>query len=49
MGGIDPKDRPNSYDFEDKEEYERVHLAYEHGQKMKIYEFMRETGGMGMV
>lgn len=49
VAGLEPKDRPKSYDFEDKEEYERVHLAYEHGQKMKIYAFMRETGGMGMV
>lgn len=49
VAGLEPKDRPNSYDFEDKDEYERVHLAYEHGQKMKIYAFMRETGGMGMV
>lgn len=46
VAGLESKDRPKSYEFEDKEEYERVRLSYEHGQKMKIYAFMRENGGM---
>ena len=46
VAGLEPKDRPKSYDFDDKDEYERVHLAYEHGQKIKIYAFMRETDGL---
>jgi hypothetical protein len=46
IAGIEPKDRPNSYDFDDDDEYRRKLLAWEHEHKSKIYAFMLETGGM---
>lgn len=46
VAGLEPKDRPNSYDFEDKEEYRRKLLAWEHEHKNRIYAFMLETGGI---
>lgn len=49
VAGFEPKDRPKSYDFDDKEEYRRKLLAWEHEHKNRIYAFMLETGGMEMV
>lgn len=40
MAGLYPSDRPNSYDFEDEDEYERKLLEYDVDHKAKIYEFM---------
>jgi len=42
VAGLYPEDRPNSYDFKDKDEYERRLLAYEAERKAKIYKFMQE-------
>ena len=42
VAGLYPEDRPNSYDFEDKDEYERKLLEYEAERKAKIYKFMQE-------
>ena len=49
IAGIDTKDRPKSYDFDDEDEYRRKLLEYEHEHKKKIYAFMLETGGIVMV
>lgn len=49
IAGLNPADRPKNYDFDDEDEYRRKLLAWEHEHKNKIYEFMLETGGMGMV
>ena len=49
IAGIDPKDRPKSYDFDDADEYRRKLLAWEHEHKNRIYAFMLETDGMGVV
>ena len=46
IAGIEQKDRPKSYDFDDEDEYRRKILAWEHEQKNRIYAFMLETGGM---
>lgn len=43
VAGLCPDDRPNSYDFEDKDEYERKLLEYESERKAKIYKFMQEV------
>lgn len=40
MAGLYPSDRPNSYDFEDEEVYEKKLLEYEVDHRMKIYKFM---------
>ena len=48
IAGIEPKDRPKSYDFDDEDEFRRKLLAWEHEHKNRIYSFMLETGGMGM-
>ena len=49
VAGIKPNDRPNIYDFDDEDEYRRKLLEWEHEHKNRIYAFMLETGGIGMV
>ena len=46
IAGLYPDDRPKSYDFDDKEEYEHKYLMFEHEQKNRIYSFMLETDGL---
>lgn len=43
VAGLHPEDRPDSYDFEDKDEYEQKLLEYEAEHKAKIYKFMQEV------
>ena len=42
IAGLYPNDRPKSYDFDDKDEYEKRLLEFESLHKRKIYMFMSE-------
>lgn len=43
IAGLNPEDRPKSYDFDDEDEYRRKLLAWEHEHKNRIYAFMLEN------
>jgi hypothetical protein len=42
IAGLYPEDRPKSYDFDDKDEYERKLLEYEAAHKEALFKFMEE-------
>ena len=49
IAGLNQKDRPNRYDFDDEDKYRIKLLEWDHEHKNRIYAFMLETSGMVMV
>ena len=46
VSGLYPDERPKIYDFEDKSEYWRELIKFNHEHKKKLYSFMSETDGL---